>query len=99
MRMIRSAAIRGEVVYRGGGPVAKGLLTVGEPARNGVLVRVSTSSGTRCRGEIGAAARLQALWVFSSDACGTYDLPHINVTHAGRTDPRVRSRLRRIRET
>jgi hypothetical protein len=79
--------IGGDVVYRGGGPVANGLLTVGEPTADGVLAQVSPPPGAKCRGEIGDAARLQALWVFSSDACGTYDLPHITMAHAGRTNP------------
>jgi len=79
--------IGGEVVYRGGGPVANGLLTVGEPVPNGVLVHVSAKPGSACRGETEDNNQLQALWVFSSDACGVYDLAGLTITHAGRTDP------------
>jgi len=79
--------IGGDVVYRGGGPVANGLLTVGEPTANGVLAQVSSQPRGKCRGEIRDEAGLPALWVFSSGACGTYDLPHIAITHAGRTNP------------
>jgi hypothetical protein len=79
--------IGGEVVYRGGGPVAKGLRSVGEPTANGVLVHVSDEPGTKCRGEIEDDNRLQALWVFSSDACGTYGFADLAITHAGRTNP------------
>jgi len=79
--------IGGEVVYRGGGPVANGLRSVGEPTTNGVLVHVSAKPGTKCRGEIEGNDRLQALWVFSSDACGVYDLPDLAIVHAGRTNP------------
>ena len=79
--------IGGEVVYRGGGPVANGLRFVGEPTANGVLVHVSGKSGTKCRGEIEGNDRLQALWVFSSDACGAYDFGDVTVVHAGRTSP------------
>jgi len=77
----------GEVVYRGGGPVANGLVSVGKPTTNGVLVHVSGKPGTKCRGEIEGNDRLQALWVFSSDACGVYDLPDLAIVHAGRTNP------------
>jgi len=79
--------IGGEVVYRGGGPVASGLQSVGEPTTNGVLVHVSGKPGTKCRGEIEDNHRLQALWLFSSDACGPYDLPNLAIVHAGRDTP------------
>lgn len=78
--------IGGEVVYRGGGPVANGLLAVGTPTTHGVLVRVSGKPGTKCRGTIEGNDRLQALWVFSSDACGVYDFPDLVIAHAGRTN-------------
>jgi hypothetical protein len=79
--------IGGEVVYRGGGPVANGLRPVGEPTTNGVLVHISAKPGSKCRGEIEGNDRLQATWVFSSDACGVYDIPNLEIAHAGRTNP------------
>jgi len=79
--------IGGEVVYRGGGPVANGLRSVGEPTYGGVLVHVSGKPGTGCRGEIEGNDRLQALWVFSSDACGTYGFADLEIAHAGRSSP------------
>jgi len=79
--------IGGEVVYRGGGPVARGLRPVGVPAANGVLARASSAPGTACRGEIEGNDRLEAFWVFSSDACGVYGFPDLEITHAGRSHP------------
>ncbi len=79
--------IGGEVVYRGGGPVANGLRSVGEPTYGGVLVRVSAKPGTNCRGDMEGNDRLQALWVFSSDACGTYGFADLALVHAGRSNP------------
>ncbi len=79
--------IGGEVVYRGGGPVSNGLQSVGRPVGGGVLVKVSARPGSPCRSEIEGNSSPQALWVFSSDACGTYDLPDVNIVHAGRTAP------------
>lgn len=79
--------IGGEVVYRGGGPVANGLTPVGEPTHDGVLVHVSVKPGSKCRTDVDGNDRLQATWVFSSDACGVYDIPNLEIAHAGRTNP------------
>ena len=79
--------VGGEVVYRGGGPVANGLVSVGEPAYGGVLVHLSAKLGTKCRGDLEGNDRLQALWVFSSDACGTYGFADLEIADAGRNDP------------
>jgi hypothetical protein len=79
--------IGGEVVYRGGGPVADGLRVVGEPTYGGVLVHISAKPGTKCRGETEDNDRLQALWVFSSSACGVYGFPDLTIAHAGRSNP------------
>ena len=88
-----------ELVYRGGGPVANGLRSVGKPAANGVLVHVSGDPGTKCRGETEGNDRLQALWVFSSDACGAYDFPDLTIAHAGRTTRSVKSSWQQITAT
>jgi hypothetical protein len=79
--------IGGEVVYRGGGPVANGLEPVGEPTDHGVLVRVTSKPGTPCRGTVERNNRLQALWVFSSDACGIYGYDDLAIMHSGRGSP------------
>jgi hypothetical protein len=79
--------IGGEVVYRGG-PVAHGSNIVGNSVLgSGVLVHVSAQPGQECRGEVAGNDQPQALWVFSSDACGLFDLPDVTLSHAGRTDP------------
>jgi hypothetical protein len=72
--------------FRGDGVIAHGDNVVGYAAPNGVLVRVSSEPGTRCRGEEDGD-RLQATWVFSSNACGLYGFPEITLAHAGRTNP------------
>jgi hypothetical protein len=79
--------IGGEVVYRGG-VVAHGSNIVGNSVLgSGVLVHVAAKLDRKCRDEVDGNDQLQALWVFSSDACGLYDLPNLSLTHAGRTDP------------
>ena len=79
--------VGGEVVYRGGGPVARGSHRVGVPVPDGVLVRVSGDPARGCGGEASGGEQLQALWVFSSDACGVFGYPHVEILHAGRTEP------------
>lgn len=83
--------IGGDTVYWGGGPVIGRFGDVGKPvsgaAVSGVLARVTTAPGKPCRGETDDNHNVQALWVFSSDACGVYGLYGLTIAHAGRTEP------------
>jgi len=81
--------IGGDVKYGVDGPVTdSGGETVGRGTDGGVLVRVTKQSGSACRrGDFDGGDRLQALWVFSSDACGVYGMPGVKILHAGRTEP------------
>jgi hypothetical protein len=79
--------IGGEVNYHGSGAISNGSDVVGHSVADGVLVRVTERPGANCRGDMDGDNRLQALWVFSSDACGLYDFPEVTLTHAGRTSP------------
>ncbi len=79
--------IGGDQVYRGGGPVAVGLTTVGEPTSYGALGDPRVLPGSSCRGVVAGATRPQAFWLFSTDACGIYGYPNLRIEHAGRTDP------------
>jgi hypothetical protein len=79
--------VGGDVVYRGGGPVTNAAAVVGKPVPGGVLVRIASGTGNRCRGDLAGNDQPQALWVFSSDACGTYGFPDLTILHAGRSDP------------
>jgi len=74
--------------YGVGGPVTdQGSNPVGEGVWGGVLVHVRAQPGMKCRGALDAEDRLQALWVFSADACGVYGMPGVTIAHAGRTEP------------
>ncbi len=79
--------IGGDQVYRGGGPVAVGTQTVGRPTPHGVLALPRVQQGKACRGALEGNDRPQALWLFSTDACGVYGYSNIHIEHAGRTDP------------
>ncbi len=79
--------IGGDQVYRGGGPVAVGLTTVGEPTPYGVLGEPLAAPGDLCQSVVAEATRPQAFWLFSTDACGVYGYPHLRIEHAGRADP------------
>ena len=81
--------IGGDSVYGIGGPVMSAedsSEVVGKSTGNGVLVRVRAKEGTKCRGAVDGNDNPQALWVFSSEACGVYGMEHLKIVHAGRTD-------------
>jgi hypothetical protein len=80
--------VGGEVVYGKGGEVYHGDRVVGRATYDGVLAEVNANADANCRGPIEGNERPQAFWVFSSDACGTYGLPYLMISHSGRTDPR-----------
>jgi hypothetical protein len=70
--------IGGDTVYRGGGPVRNRSGVTGKPVDGGVLVRLDANPGRGCRND-GTGERAQALWLFSSDACGTYGLEDVSI--------------------
>jgi len=80
--------IGGDEVYGVGGPVTnQNNETVGKGVFGGVLVHVRAQPEVQCRGALDSEDRLQALWVFSSDACGVYGIEGVRIVHAGRTEP------------
>ncbi len=80
--------IGGDVRYGDGGEVVnRQKQKVGKGVSGGVLVHVSAQPGSGCEGPINGDDSLQALWVFSADACGVYGLPGIGVPHDGKTAP------------
>jgi hypothetical protein len=80
--------IGGDEVYGVGGPVTDRWSNhVGKGVFGGVLVHVRAQPGLQCRGPMDAEDRLQALWVFASDACGVYGMMGVTITHAGRDEP------------
>lgn len=80
--------VGGEVVYRGGGHVMSGRTIVGEPLLgDDVLGRIRANPDGNCEGAIDGNDQPQALWLFSSDACGVYGYSHVRIVHAGRTPP------------
>jgi hypothetical protein len=89
-RWLTTVQVGGDVVYGDGGPVTTAEnpnQIVGKKVNGGVLGQVRAKEGTKCRGAIDGNDNPQALWIFSSDACGTYGLEHISIAQAGRTDP------------
>lgn len=79
--------IGGEVAYGQGGPVSRGIDTVGEALANGVLAPLNANPSAGCPGEPDENKKPQALWIFSSDACGIYGMADAQIAHAGRTAP------------
>jgi len=79
--------VGGDSVYRGGGHVEGINGIVGEPVAGGVLSHIYANEEGGCRGPINPNDSLQALWVFSSNACGAYGFSDLKIRHTGRTAP------------
>ena len=89
-RWLTTVQVGGDVVYGEEGPVAShkdSSQIIGKSVPYGVLVPVSAKEGTECGGAIDGNDSPQALWVFSSDACGVYGIQHLEITRAGRSNP------------
>ena len=87
-RWLTTVQIGGDIVYGEGGPVTTANDpndVVGKAVYGGVLSQVRANEGANCRGATDHNEAPQALWVFSSDACGTYGLEHISIVSAGRS--------------
>lgn len=88
-RWLTTVQVGGDTVYGEGGPVTthgNPNDVVGKAVAGGVLAQVRANETAKCRGAIDGNEAPQALWVFSSDACGAYGLEHIRIVGAGRSD-------------
>ena len=74
-----------DVVYGRPGDVLNGSNRVGKSLGDGsIFTMLSSNSAGNCGGE---ANTLQAVWLFSSSACGAYGFADLSVDHFGRTEP------------
>jgi hypothetical protein len=79
--------IGGDIRYGDGGEVRNlHKQPVGKGVVGGVLVHVRAQPGTACDGPENSD-RLQALWVFSADACGVYAMRGVHIAETGKKDP------------
>ncbi len=80
--------IGGDIRYGDGGAVlSRGKQKVGKGVRGGVVVQVRANPALGCDGPVNGDDHPQALWVFSSDACGVYDLKDVKIAHTGKGEP------------
>ena len=81
--------IGGDVRYGDGGKVTNSHnRKVGKATENGgVLAVLQDAPGSPCAGWPSATQGPQAIWIFSTDACGLFDLKHMRIAHAGNKDP------------
>ena len=73
--------IGGEQDYSGAGFVARGITHVAQSTAYGALGKLN--SNPPCPDSDSP----QALWLFSTDACGTYGFNDLTIEHTGQTDP------------
>jgi hypothetical protein len=87
-RWANTVQIGGDIRYGDGGLVRnRHKQQVGKGVNGGVLVHALANPNGGCEGPINGDDHLQALWVFSADACGVYDLKGVDIAHAGKSDP------------
>jgi hypothetical protein len=80
--------IGGDIRFGDGGEVRnRQKQKVGKGVFGGVLVHVSAQPGSACEGPLNGDDQLQALWVFSADACGLYDFKDAKIISNGKADP------------
>lgn len=80
--------IGGDIRFGDGGKVRNHTKQiVGKAIRGGVLVHVRANPALGCEGPVDGDDHPQALWVFSADACGVYDLQNMRIVHSGRSEP------------
>jgi hypothetical protein len=80
--------IGGDIRFGDGGAVRnRAKQKVGKGVSGGVLVHVMANPGSGCNGPVNGDDHPQALWLFSSDACGVYDLKDIKIAHTGKAAP------------
>lgn len=89
--------VGGETVYPNGPTVRSGDKVVGELAPHGILADLSPNPGRGCRGSLDGQSGRQALWIFSSSACGVYGNEGLKIAHDGRTTPRGQIVLATVR--
>ncbi len=81
--------IGGDIRFGDGGKVTNGHhRVVGQATKDaGVLAILEDDPGSPCDGWPNAAPGPQAIWVFSADACGLYDLKDMRIAQAGNKAP------------
>jgi hypothetical protein len=80
--------IGGDIRFGDGGKVRnRSKQVVGKGVTGGVLVHVRAQPAAGCEGPVNGDDHPQALWVFSSDACGVYDLKGVKIVHNGKSEP------------
>jgi hypothetical protein len=76
-----------QISYGEGGPVMVGSQVVGKYTSQGVLAYVGQDLGAPCRSTIDESDHMQAFWLFSVNACGSYGFDGLTVFHSGHTAP------------
>ncbi|MGC2111038.1 MAG: hypothetical protein WA655_16075 [Candidatus Korobacteraceae bacterium] len=76
--------VGGEFVFRGRGTLESSQGKVGRWSGTGVWGQLAPAGDCPATD---ANGQEQALWIFSTTACGLYGFEHMKLTHAGNTDP------------